>query len=232
MKGRSAMAQFSGFPPETTEFLRRLSENNSKAWFDEYRADYDSYWVEPAKAFVIAAGATLQEIAPVEAQPRVNGSIFRVNRDIRFSADKRPYKGHLDFWFWEGDRRSAVSGFYLRITADAVAVGCGAHRFDKDRLDSYRAAVADPTAAKSLLGAVSAIEKAKYGVKGEHYKTLPRGFDADDEFTARMLRHNALWVGDDEPAPKVFGSSRFVSWAMTRWSKMEPLHRWLVDTVQ
>lgn len=86
------MGSFQGFPPHTTEFLRGLSMNNSRVWFDEHRADYDSYWVEPAKAFVVAAGAALQEIAPVEAQPRVNGSIFRVNRDIRFSVDKRPYK--------------------------------------------------------------------------------------------------------------------------------------------
>ncbi len=47
-----------------------------------------------------------------------------------------------------------------------------------------------------------------------------------------MLRHNALWVGEDEPAPKSLRSKRFVGWAMTRWSKMVPLHRWLVDTLQ
>ena len=226
------MTQFSGFPPDTTEFLRRLSVNNSKEWFDRHRNDYDSYWVDPAKAFVVAAGEALQEIAPVAAEPRVNGSIFRVNRDLRFSADKRPYKDYVDFWFWEGERRTAMSGFYLRITPDGVGIGVGAHRFDKDRLDSYRAAVADSDSAKLLRTAVSAIEKAKYKVKGEHYKTLPRGCSADDEFTARMLRYNALWVGEDEPAPKVLDSKRFVSWAMTRWSKMEPLHRWLVDTVQ
>ena len=225
------MAQFNGFPPETTEFLRDLSANNSKEWFDEHRGDYNTYWVDPARAFVVAAGEALQEIAPVEAQPRVNGSIFRVNRDVRFFADKRPYKDYLDFWFWEGDRRSAVSGFYLRITPDGVGVGVGAHRFDKDRLASYRASVADATSGESLRAAVGTIEKAKFEVKGEHYKTLPRGFDAHDEFTARMLRYNALWVGEDEPAPKVLGSKRFVPWAINRWSKLEPLHRWLVDHV-
>jgi uncharacterized protein (TIGR02453 family) len=225
------MSEFDGFPPETTEFLRRLSENNSKAWFDEHRAEYDDYWVEPAKCFVVAAGEALQEIAPVEAQPRINGSIFRVNRDVRFSADKSPYKSHLDFWFWEGERRKAVSGFYLRITPDAVAVGVGAHAFDTDRLASYRAAVTDPAAAGSLRAVVDRIEKAKYELRGEHYKLLPRGFEVYDEFTARMLRYKALWVGEDEPAPKVIGNKRFVAWAMTRWTKMEPLHRWLVDSV-
>ena len=212
------MSDFTGFPPETIQFLAALSKNNSKQWFDAHRSDYDDYWVAPAKAFVGAAGEALQDLAPVEAQPKVNGSIFRINRDVRFSADKRPYKDHLDFWFWEGERKTAISGFYLRITPNAVGVGVGAHGFDKDRLAAYRA--------------VTALERAKIEVKGEHYKQLPRGFEAADEFTGRMLRFNALWTGEDTSAPKVFTSSRFVSWAMTRWAKAEPLHRWLVDSLQ
>lgn len=223
---------FSGFPPETTGFLRDLSANNSKEWFNEHRGDYDDYWLRPAKAFVVAAGEALQDIAPVEAQPRVNGSIFRVNRDIRFAADKRPYKDYLDFWFWEGERRSAASGFYLRIKPDGVGIGVGAHSFDKERLAAYRVAVTDPVSGKSLQAAVGVIQKAGYEVKGEQYKTLPRGFSTDDEFTARMLRYNALWIGEDQPAPKVLGNRRFVKWATTRWAKMEPLHRWLVGTLQ
>ncbi|MCP3976987.1 MAG: hypothetical protein GY720_21070 [bacterium] len=47
-----------------------------------------------------------------------------------------------------------------------------------------------------------------------------------------MLRYSALWASEDDAAPKVLDSKRFVSWAMTRWSKMEPLHRWLVDAVR
>jgi len=226
------MTQFTGFPPQTVRFLNGLSKNNSKAWFDEHRSDYDDYWVGPAKAFVVAAGEALQDVAPVEAQPRVNGSIFRVNRDIRFSADKRPYKDHLDFWFWEGERRAAASGFFLRIAQDGIGIGVGAHSFDKDRLAAYRSAVVDAKSGKSLQQAVTAITSAKFEVRGEDYKKLPRGFDPDDEFERRMLRYRALWVGEDEPAPKVIASRRFVGWAMTRWSKMVPLHRWLVDTLQ
>jgi len=225
-------SSFVGFPAETTRFLRDLAKNNAKPWFDAHRREYEDYWVAPAKEFVVAAGEALRELAPVEAQPKVNGSIFRVNRDVRFSTDKRPYKDHLDFWFWEGERNAAVSGFYLRITADGVGIGAGAHSFDKDRLAAYRGAVIDPKSGKTLRDAVSEVEQAKFDVLGEHYKGLPRGFDTDDEFVGRMLRHSALWVGEDQPAPKVLGSKRFVSWAMTRWSKMEPLHRWLVDTLQ
>ena len=90
----------------------------------------------------------------------------------------------------------------------------------------------DPKSGKALRSAVAGLEKAKIEVKGAHYKQLPRGFDTDDDFTGRMLRYNALWTGEDEAAPKVLGSRRFVSWAMTRWTRAAPLHRWLVDTLQ
>lgn len=226
------MADFAGFPAETQKFLRGLSKNNSKEWFDAHRSDYDDYWVAPAKAFVAAAGDALQEVAPVEAQPKVNGSIFRINRDIRFSADKRPYKDHLDFWFWEGDRKQAVSGFYLRITPTDVGIGVGAHGFDKDRLAAYRDAVVDADSGPALKEAVAQLSKSRVDVKGEHYKTLPRGFEADSDFERKFLRYNALWTGDDFATPASLTSKRFVSWAMTRWAKQAPLHRWLVDHLQ
>ena len=66
----------------------------------------------------------------IATEARVNGSIFRINRDTRFSKDKTPYKDHLDFWFWEGQRKTALSGLFLRIAPAAVTVGAGAHGFD------------------------------------------------------------------------------------------------------
>ena len=122
------MNEFDGFPKQTLTFLRGLRRNNTKAWFEEHRGDYEQYWVDPAKAFVDSAGAGLQSIAPVAAEPRVNGSIFWINRDIRFSKDKTPYKDHLDFWFWEGSRKTAPSGFFLRISPDGPLSGLSRSR--------------------------------------------------------------------------------------------------------
>lgn len=64
------MADFEGFPEQTLTFLRRLSRNNTKEWFDDRRGHYDAYWVEPAKDFVVAAGEALAKFAPdVQAAP-------------------------------------------------------------------------------------------------------------------------------------------------------------------
>jgi uncharacterized protein (DUF2461 family) len=77
------------FPAETRAFLIDLRRHNTKAWFAANRARCEAGYLEPAKAFVEAVAPTLEEVVPgIAAEPRVNGSIFRINRDVRFSRDK------------------------------------------------------------------------------------------------------------------------------------------------
>jgi uncharacterized protein (TIGR02453 family) len=92
---------FSGFPKATITFLSGLSETNTKEWFEGNRDVYEAGYVEPARRFVESMGPRLKQVSPgVKYEPKINGSISRINRDVRFSKDKRPYKDHLDIWFW------------------------------------------------------------------------------------------------------------------------------------
>jgi uncharacterized protein (TIGR02453 family) len=219
------------FPAGTLEFLTDLRAHNDKAWFDANRARYESGYVEPAKAFVEAIGPALDKLVPdIHAEPWVLGSIFRINRDIRFSSDKRPYKDHLDFWFWEGDRKASVSGLFLRVSPDGVVVGAGAHGFDKDQLATYRDAVADATTGAQLATIVGALEAAGHEVGGETYKRVPRGY-ATDGIAERLLRHSALYAHAELPA-KTAISGKFVDTALGYWRTFSGVHRWLVANVQ
>jgi uncharacterized protein (TIGR02453 family) len=219
------------FPTETVEFLTDLRAHNNKAWFDANRARYESGYVEPAKAFVEAIGPDLDDLVPdIHAEPRVLGSIFRINRDIRFSSDKRPYKDHLDFWFWEGDRKAAVSGLFLRVSPDGVVVGAGAHGFDKRPLDAYRDAVADATAGSELATIVRDLAVAGHEIGGETYKRVPRGY-AVDGIRERLLRHSALYVHAQLPA-KTATSTRVVDTVLTHWRSFVSVHNWLVANVE
>ena len=127
---------FEDFSRELPTFLGDLTANNSKKWFDAHRKDYEALYVEPAKAFVEAMGPALQKLSPgVRAEPRVNGSLMRINRDTRFSKDKTPYKTTLDLMFTEGEGKMRLCpGFYFRISADELGMGAGMHGFDPDRL--------------------------------------------------------------------------------------------------
>jgi uncharacterized protein (TIGR02453 family) len=219
------------FPAETVEFLTDLRAHNNKAWFDANRARYESGYVEPATAFVEVIGPELDLLVPdIHVEPRVLGSIFRINRDTRFSADKRPYKDHLDFWFWEGDRKAAVSGLFLRVSPDAMVVGVGAHGFDNLQLTAYRDAVTDGTAGRALAAIVTDLEAAGHDIGGETYKRTPRGYAADG-VGERLLRHSALYAHAELP-PKTATSTRFVETALGHWRTFVGVHRWLVANVQ
>jgi uncharacterized protein (TIGR02453 family) len=229
---RTTMSAFAGFPPDTIRFLRELQANNRKDWFDAHRDDYEAYWVAPAKAFVVAAGRQLAELVPqIRAEPRVLGSILRVNRDTRFSRDPSPYKGHLDFWFWEGERRQAVSGFFARLTPDALGVGAGCHGLDPERLARFRQAVADPARGADLAGIAQRLEGAGYQLGGATLKRPPAGF-ADGGPAGRFLLHKALFVHRDEPADQRIETDAVLATCMRHWRALAPLHRWLTDNVQ
>ncbi|GAF87834.1 unnamed protein product [marine sediment metagenome] len=226
------MGNFSGFGPETIKFLAALGKNNTKAWFDENRAAYDAHYVTPARDIIEAVAGPLRKIAPdICAEPRINGSIFRVNRDIRFSADKTPYKDHIDIWFWEGPRKGAVSGFFLRLTATDLIVGAGAHRFDREKLASWRNAVVAPETGNQIQKIIEALEKKGHSASGMHYSKLPRGFAPNNPAQEALLRHNALWVSREQPHPAGTGSAALVDYCMDYWTDVAPLHRWLTDTL-
>lgn len=224
------VADFAGFSSGTVDFLRALVRHNDKRWFDQHRHEYDAEVMTPARAFVLAMGKALGKIsAGVQADPRVNGSIFRINRDTRFSADKSPYKTHLGVFFWEGTRpRMECSGFYFHLEPPTVMLGVGLYRFPKELLGSYREAVADRKRGAALARAIEAVRaKGPYELGGEHYQKVPRGFAADHP-RAALLRHQGLYLGVETPIPEELYGPELIAWCSARYRHMAPLHRWLI----
>src|SRR5262245_8127098 len=154
--------EFSGFAKETVRFLEGIRDHNEKAWFEAHRQDYERAFLAPAQAFVEALKPRLRKIDPdLNAEPRVNGSIMRINRDIRFSKDKSPYKDHMDLWFWAGDRKGwDTSGFFFRLAPDRLILGGGMHGFEASVLARYRAAVLDSRKGAALAAIVAKLRKA------------------------------------------------------------------------
>ena len=225
------MAKFSGIPKQTLGYLRRLGKHNDRDWFHAHRDEYDAYWLEPAKALVDALGERLRVLVPaVQAEPRVDASIFRINRDVRFSADKRPYKDHLDLWLWEGrDKHRSASGFYVRLTPRALVLGAGIHRFSREQLLRFREAVHDERSGEALATVAGALKRRGYPLQGQRYKAVPRGF-APDHPRADLLRHDGLWAGPElAPLPESVHTARLVRLCMSHFEKVLPLHRWLVE---
>jgi len=226
------MKEFSGFPEETVRFFEDLSRNNNKAWFADHKPEFESSVIAPAREFVEAMGQKLMKLAPgIIADPRVNGSIFRIYRDIRFSKDKTPYKTHLGIFLWEGERpKKECSGFYVHLEPPNLILGVGIYNFSKPLLEEYRKSAVHPKHGAALAEAVNDVSE-DYVVGVQHYKRVPRGFDPDHE-NAQLLLHNGLTALEMTPIPKELNTSVFVDYCYESFSDMAPIHFWLRDMVK
>jgi uncharacterized protein (TIGR02453 family) len=222
---------FEGFPKDTVAFLTELTANNSKEWFDENRKRYDAVYAQPAKDFVDALAPRLEAISPtVHAEAAVNKSIFRVNRDTRFSADKTPYKNHIDMMFWDGTGRSReCAAFFFRLTPEGVHLGAGKHGFDKNELVLWRKAV-QSDAGEELVGILDDMRAAGFEVGGEHYKSVPRGLPKDHP-RAELLCYNGLHAFSAGPHPASLNSAAIVDHCIDRFAAVAPLLFWVRDNV-
>lgn len=222
------MANFSGFPRQYFTFFNQLKKNNTREWFEKHRSDYDEYVLHPAREFVIEMGKKLRKIAPgVNAIPKINKSLFKINRDVRFSKDKSPYKTYMGIWLWEGGRkRMESSGFYLHVENKKLLIGVGIKMFPKPLLNRYREAVVDKKQGAALKSAVKKITDKGYLIDGKHYKKTPRGFDAEHPHAPYLL-FNGLTARVEEKVPDVFYSEAIIDYAYDHYKNMLPLHRWL-----
>lgn len=223
---------FSGFPKETFAFLDGIAAHNDKAWFDEHRDLYEAGYVAPARAFVEAIGPRLREISPgVQFEAKVNRSLSRINRDIRFSKDKRPYKDHLDLYFWHGERKGWDSpGFWFRLTASEVHLGSGMYGFDKEQLESFRQSVVHPRSGRALLAAVKAVTgRPGYEIGGKTRKLPPRGFATEPD-RAEYLLHEGLYASATLPASAA-GKPDFTDRCLVAFRETWPIGAWLLAEV-
>lgn len=221
---------FNGFGDATFRFLKDLGRNNNKEWFQAHRSAYEEDLLEPALAFIEAIGPLIAKFSPtVHADPRIGGAMMRINRDIRFSKDKRPYKDHLDMSFRCGDSKGSP-GYWFRLTPNRLVLGAGMHMLDKSELERYRKAVDAPSTGVALDKTVTKVQKAGYDLGGEHYKRVPIGFPPDHPRGA-LLRHNGVYVGTEMKLPAEVRTARFPSFCAAQYKKMVPLVDWLAANV-
>lgn len=98
----------------TIDFIRQLAKNNNKEWFDNNRAKYN----QARGDFEQLVSEIIEKIShfdPPLADLQAKHCIFRINRDVRFSADKSPYKTNFGASFEKGGRKSGLAGYYLHL---------------------------------------------------------------------------------------------------------------------
>lgn len=220
------MTPFNGFPPQAFRFLAQLARNNDKVWFDAHRDQYEESIFTPSLAFVTAMGAALQRSAPsVVAEPRIGGSLFRIHRDTRFAADKRPYKTHVGIRLRDGDtaRSSQCSGplFYIEFDATQLRLGTGIKEFDPQTLTAYRAFVASRQGATALNKFVQRANS--HGDETLARAPRPYTTQADND----LLKRKGLFVSTTSSLPQEIHNAGFVDYCVKWFTPYVPLFQFL-----
>lgn len=179
-------APFEGFTADTFKFLHGLKKNNNKQWFESHRHDYVNYLREPCKVLVNVMAEYIDDYKlPLIAEPK--RSLFRINRDIRFSLDKSPYKTHIGIVFPVKDLgEDEWTGMYLGMEPAAGAgkmrtfVGGGAHMPTPQYLKKIREKIA--TEYGDLRKALADKNFKKHypkGLTGASLSRAPKGYEED-----------------------------------------------------
>jgi len=171
-------------------FLKNLSKNNNRDWFTENKPRYEASVQEPALRFIHDAGLKLKTLSPhlvADARP-FGGSLSRIYRDIRFSADKSPYKTELGIHFWHGKARGPEHmnpGLYLHLGLDGNFAGGGVWHPDAPILKKVRDRIVEkPDEWKAV--------RKKVEIEGESLKRVPPGYDVGHPFVLDLRRKDFL----------------------------------------
>ena len=187
---------------QTCAYLADLAAHNTRDWFEANRARYEADWLAPAGRIVKALAPRMAALDPPhKAEPRVNGSIRRTNRDTRFSKDKTPYDPRLHLVFWTGDHPSRSPAIHLVLYPDGLAVGGGQWGLSKEALANYRRAIGEDRARVELARLLVDCEALGLTPTAETLKRVPAGFDADAPYAGLLRRKNLVVTTGERRRP-------------------------------
>jgi uncharacterized protein (TIGR02453 family) len=203
----SVAGEFTGWTGDFKGFFTGLQVNNSKAYFDAHRDQYERDVKQPMVAL-------LADLESRFGPPRLS----RPNRDIRFSADKSPYKTNI--------YATTRDGGYVALSPEGLVVGGGRYMLEAAQLARFREAVAASGSGAKLVALVDGLRKKGYDLGGQELKRVPPPFPQDHR-RGGLLRYKRLfywqqwkigpWIATPAVRERVAGA----------WSDGATLNAWL-----
>jgi uncharacterized protein (TIGR02453 family) len=219
----TASAAFPGFRPAALRFLKGLRQHNDPVWFKPRKAVYDAEVLMPLRQLVVAVGAALEDCGLKLVGDPQRG-IFRIYRDVRFSADKRLYKTHAGAVLTRSGMKRDPGLLYLHLEPGESMVAAGFWRPEPLLLTRLRRAILDdPVGFLAIDGRLAA--SGHPIASDERLSRPPRGFEAAKgtpvadyvcwkSFTARARLSDAVMQ-----SPSLVG--RILGFAQTAWPLLE-----------
>lgn len=221
------------FTKEMINFYENLARNNNKEWFAKNRDIYDKSIIPAAKEYIIDMGAKLKTIIPdINYAPKIDGSIFRIHKDVRINKGKPPLKTHLGIIFWYGNSRLENPCFYLHIEPPFYWTGVGIAKFSPELLTSYRYIVNSKKYQETLINIKKTVQSNYFNILGEKLKNVPKNIQPLNDTAADFLKYKHIYINDEMPINKDFYSENFFSYTYDIFNKMKDFFNFLVDIVK
>ncbi|MGD9999490.1 MAG: DUF2461 domain-containing protein [Ilumatobacteraceae bacterium] len=202
---------FRGFPDAAFQFYEQLMADNSRAFWQANLPTYRAAVREPMDALL----AELSDHGPFH--------VFRPNRDVRFSKDKRPYKEAI------GAVSESEGGatYYVQLSATGMFAGSGYYHMAADQLDRFRRAVDAESTGAELTAVCASVERAGLRLGAiDELKTAPRGY-AKDHPRIAFLRRKGLVATKEWPEAKWMRTTAVVKRVRDAWAAGAEVNAWL-----
>jgi uncharacterized protein (TIGR02453 family) len=220
------------FTRQTFAFLSSLAENNTRAWFEEHKQDYEDFVRKPALDFIADMAEELPSISKhFRALPKkVGGSLMRVQRDTRFSPNKTPYKTNIGIHFRHTVGKDVhAPGYYVHIEPEECFVGVGLWRPDADALFKIR-----ETIAKNGEAWVKARDNKNFSqhfsLEGDALANAPRGFAKDHPLVEDLKRKDFIGLAALSDANVTSRDFRML--AVERFKQARPCMQFLCGALE
>ncbi len=167
--------------PDFLEFFKELAPNNNKDWFDENRKRYHENIKKPFEDFVTAV---INEMRKTDKSLNITykDCIFRINRDIRFSKDKSPYKLNRSAFISNlGKKEKAIPGLYFELSPEHARVYTGVYQPDKDQVQAVREEIAENLSKFENIISEKKFKKLFGEIRGDKNVRLPKDLRAAAE---------------------------------------------------
>lgn len=212
----------------TIKFLNELSANNNKDWFDANRKTYESC----RKDFITLVSSIIGEIAkfdPELTDVDPKKCIFRINRDIRFSKDKTPYKTNFGALMGANGKKTEGTGFYIHLAPGQNFAGGGIYMPPPETLAAIRQEIDyNPEALQQLLGTKDFQET--FGeIRGDKLKTAPKGYPKDHP-NIELLRLKSFYVIKEFSEKEMVADGFFDSLVST-YEKAHTFNQYLKEAI-
>lgn len=192
------------FTEDYIAFFKELERNNNKDWFDQNRKRYENVVKKPFKSFVEHLIAKVHSIDPA-VNIEAKNAIMRINRDIRFSKDKTPYKTHMPALISAGGKKNmGIPGQFFSLGLNGMEIFGGLYQPDKNQLYRIRQHIV-----YNLEGFNAIINDKKFKklfgeIQGEKNKVIPKEFREDAE--RQSLIYNKSFYYNTNFGPEVIVS--------------------------